>query len=368
MNTVARLHPSLIVSGPRTSAERWSRFVRPDQLYRQARVSGIKKETDDAVSVTLTPMDDQPCIATAGQYLTLITELDNERIKRAYSLSQLPSEHGFTITSKRIDNGRMSGHLNDALKIGDVLQFAGPSGDFVLPQTAPQHYVFAAAGSGITPIMAMLDQLLSIEHSSTQITLLYGNRQEKDILFKPRLDAIANAHKNIVVRYFLTQPPKNWKGDKGRIGIEHFPAAENACFFLCGPASFNQNLVTALRAQGVASDAVRIEHFSQITQASRPHPEHPHPVVFQLPNGESREVTVRPSETLLEAGLRTGIPLQFSCTMGGCGHCRVTVSEGDVAVDEPNCLTESERLAGQALACCARPHSRASVTLPELAS
>lgn len=362
----AALHPSLIAAGLRPSAERWTRFIRPDQLYRQARVSRVVKESGDAVSVTLTPMGDPPDAPVAGRYLTLIADIGGQRVKRAYSLSRVGDEC-LTITSKRVEGGLMSRYLNDQLREGDTLQFAGPSGDFVLPAVAPTHYVFAAAGSGITPIMSMLTQLLEVEGTGTSVTLLYCNRREKDILFRERLDALAAAHDNLTVEYFLTRPTRAWKGHSGRIGIDLVPSVAGSHYFLCGPDSFNETLREALLTRrGVPEKAVSCELFRTLSRESRPHPTEPHPVVFRFGDSE-KEVTVRPAETLLEAGLRAGVPMQFSCTMGGCGHCKVAVISGDIATDEPNCLTEPERNAGQALACCAHPHGRASVTLMEVA-
>jgi ferredoxin len=63
-------------------------------------------------------------------------------------------------------------------------------------------------------------------------------------------------------------------------------------------------------------------------------------------------VTSRAGQTILQAGLEAGIDLPFSCTMGGCGACKVKKQSGTVVMSEPNCLSESEREAGYVLACC----------------
>ena len=201
-------HAVLISSGPRPSAKRWARFVRPDQLHHRAQVRRIVKESNGAASVVLAPDNGIPEGVRAGQFLTLVAQIDGKPVKRAYSLSELPKDGTLTITSKRVEGGVMSAYLNARLREGDWLQFAGPSGDFVLPAQAPGHYVFAAAGSGITPMMAMLDQLLGQEHRTTPITLFYGNRREQDILFRERLDALARRNKNLDVRYVLSKPEK----------------------------------------------------------------------------------------------------------------------------------------------------------------
>ncbi|MCF4164659.1 ferredoxin--NADP reductase [Zavarzinia compransoris] len=330
----------------------------------------IVKETDEAVSVVLAPVDGIPKDLRAGQFLTLIAQIDGQAVKRAYSLSELPNEGTMTITSKRVEGGVMSTYLNTRLREGAWLQFAGPSGDFVLPARVPTHYVFAAAGSGITPIMAMVEQLLEHENNHVPIAVFYGNRREQDILFRERLDAWANRHENLTIHYVLSQPAQDWNGRRGRISAEELRGAApgtGAIYFLCGPDDFNESLRRQLIALAIPAQAIASEQFTTLARESRPHPKDSHIVVFRV-GGSEREVTVRPTETLLEAGLRAGIALPFSCTMGGCGHCKVKILDGDVATDAPNCLTEPELQAGYALACCAYPHHRATVAIEEKVS
>ena len=74
-----------------------------------------------------------------------------------------------------------------------------------------------------------------------------------------------------------------------------------------------------------------------------------------------RKVTQRPGETILDAGLRSGVKLDFSCTVGGCAACKIKVVSGDVTIDEPNCLSAQERAQGYVLGCSA--HANESVVL-----
>ena len=57
----------------------------------------------------------------------------------------------------------------------------------------------------------------------------------------------------------------------------------------------------------------------------------------------------------LQAGLEAGVPLGYSCAMGGCGACKVKLLSGSVHMDEPNALTAQEREQGYVLACIAHP-------------
>lgn len=71
--------------------------------------------------------------------------------------------------------------------------------------------------------------------------------------------------------------------------------------------------------------------------------------------GRAHVVTVQPDETILEAALAAGLPMPFSCTLGGCGACKVALRAGAVDMEEPNCLTPAERAAGHVLTCVGRP-------------
>jgi ferredoxin len=78
------------------------------------------------------------------------------------------------------------------------------------------------------------------------------------------------------------------------------------------------------------------------------------------------EIQVQPGETILDATLAAGLPMPFSCTLGGCGACKVTCHAGTVVMDEPSCLTPAEREAGHVLTCVGRPVGpvRIEVALP----
>ncbi|MDE1012548.1 MAG: FAD-binding oxidoreductase [Paraburkholderia fungorum] len=309
----ARHHPALITAGPRPSGQRWARFVQPYQTYHRARVSRIAKETEHAVSVTLNTVDGLPVGMSAGQYLTLVADIDGRLVKRAYSLSQLPRDGNLTIAYKRVEGGVMSGYLSNRLREGDYLEFAGPGGDFVLPSSAPNPYVFAAAGSGVTPIMAMLLRLLEADGSRVPIVLPYGNRREDEILFRGvLLDGLAERHHNLTIRYFLTKPRKSWRGQRGCLGIDDLcdKRAKGATgkYFLCGPGNFNQVLHDQLIAQRVPAPVILAERFITLSRESRPYPADPHPVLFRF-NGSEKEDTARPAETLLGAGLHAGVPI-----------------------------------------------------------
>jgi ferredoxin len=78
------------------------------------------------------------------------------------------------------------------------------------------------------------------------------------------------------------------------------------------------------------------------------------------------EIQVQPGQTILDTALAAGLPMPFSCTVGGCGACKVECRSGIVELEEPCCLTDAEREAGHVLTCVGRPVGpvRIEVMLP----
>lgn len=74
---------------------------------------------------------------------------------------------------------------------------------------------------------------------------------------------------------------------------------------------------------------------------------------------DDRIVTLRAGETLLDAGLREGLPMPFECRNGACGACKCTLRHGTVKlqVHLESALSAAERAGGQTLLCCAEPLS-----------
>jgi ferredoxin len=79
--------------------------------------------------------------------------------------------------------------------------------------------------------------------------------------------------------------------------------------------------------------------------------------------GHDHGIQVEPGQTILEAALAAGIHMPFSCAMGGCGACRVRRAEGEIQMEEPNCLSRSEREQGYVLTCVGRPLTQSKITV-----
>lgn len=161
----------------------------------------------------------------AGQWLSFkATKPDGEEITRAYSIASPPSEDNrFALCLNRVQDGFTSNYLCD-MKAGDEISCQGPFGDFTL-RPPMRDTVFIATGTGIAPFRSMLHWLLAEKsrHQGKQLSLVFGNRTEKDIYYHDEFLRLAAAHANFHYLPTLSRSDADWKGLRGYVQ-EHVPA------------------------------------------------------------------------------------------------------------------------------------------------
>lgn len=339
---------------------------------RCARVAAVVRQTPDAVTFELAFTEGDVPMWHAGQFMTLVVDVDGQAHRRAYSINTAPEDGRLQVTVKRVRGGKVSNHLVDQVKEGDLLQVLGPSGTFGLApdREIGAHVVLIGGGSGITPLHAIARALLAAD--DVKVTLLYGNRRLDDIIFADALNALANERpERLIVRHVLEEAPPGWTGGVGRLDAGTLEAElarvgdlPSATFFLCGPEGMMDAARATLLARGVDPSRVREERFSSPAQRTATAPTTAQPITLRK-GGRSTSLVAAPGQTLLEAGLAAGVEMPFSCTMGGCAACKVKLLEGEVASDEPNCLTESERAEGWVLTCVSRAAGPVTLEIEE---
>lgn len=282
-----------------------------------------RQETPEVVSFELLPNQFWSA-PRAGQFIELAYTVGGERLERAYSLSAI-GKHTVWITVKR--QGRMSQALHAQLRPGDVVPISGPFGHFVYAgQPALQ---FICAGTGITPCIALLEELQALPAAERPRLSLYAQfARRRDTLFAERLQRLQATGVNVELAYsrepaagapLLTAAPLG----------ERWPELARQTVYLCGPAGFQQALTARLAAAGVSPQRLQIEHFS-VQTASAPELEQLPEVTFRAAHCR---IQMRPEDrhkTLLELGLEHGLNLEKGCRKGYCGSCKLVLHEGEV--------------------------------------
>lgn len=348
----------------------------------ELRVSQIKQETADAVSITFDIPEElrETYAYKAGQYLTLEVPGKKGLIRRAYSLCRAPFEGMWEITIKVQAKGQASRWLNQEVKVGDKLTVFPPYGRFTIEGDPDRKrgYYFITAGSGITPVIAMIRELLEQEPQSF-CYLLYGSRDEESILFREELDTLTLRYSGqLKIDYSLSQPDgkqgglfgrfkkkteSSWSGRTGRIDQPHIlsflheadcPYKEKHAF-LCGPTSLMEVADAALRADGFPPERIHREHFD-----SDPLPATEGGEEAELTatlDGQDIHVHIKPGQTLLEAMMGAGHQVPFSCSSGACASCMAHLDEGEVIMEFAPALDKSEIEDGYILTCQAKAKS-----------
>lgn len=342
----------------RQPSPRWGR-TRSRQRRRTLRVEEVIQETPTTRSFVLEPAGDgMPALSyRAGQHLTLLVDIDGTTHRRCYSFSTAPTAADRpAITVKRLAGGIVSRHLHEQVRAGDTLVALEPTGSFTI-DTDPHSVrtvAFVAGGVGITPLASLAEAVLGDEPGS-RVILLCGHRVEEEIIFRRRLEHLAEtAGDRLQLAFALDDPPPGWTGIRGALDGARTLAAlageKPDAYYICGPEPMMQGVCAALTAAGVSRERVHTERFAYAAANAARIPDHGADITFAA---SGRRVTAKPGQTILQAGLEAGVDLESSCTMGGCGACKVLATGGAVVMSEPNCLSEAEREAGYVLACCA---------------
>ena len=172
--------------------------------FHKLSIQNITKETADAVSVVFDiPESLKPQFQfTAGQYLTLKTNIKGEEVRRAYSICSSPKSDELRVAIKAVENGTFSVHATSVLSQGDIIEVHEPEGNFILEPKNSQNYIGFAAGSGITPILSMIKATLE-EENDASFTLIYGNKSESDTIFKTELESLKKEFENRFNLHFV---------------------------------------------------------------------------------------------------------------------------------------------------------------------
>lgn len=351
-------------------------------------VEKIVDETPDAYSVYLKVDDADLLKYKAGQYITLKLNIKGEELRRAYSLSSSPVvDNNLVVTIKRVADGKASNYIRDNVKAGMSLNILPPMGKFAVslnPANA-KHYVLIGAGSGITPLMSMIKSILKAEPNST-ITLWYGNRTEKSIIFKDELDKLQKkSGKRLNIIYLLTQSGWFWRGEKGRLDKKKvtdllaklFMKGDSLqkIYYICGPNEMMQDAQKALEEQGVNMKDVFREYYSAPAPSdaeaekalleAAAEAEKEAAIIMEVASapagngtpakiildGQSYDITVKTGQYILDAAVAAGIDPPYACQAGICTTCRAKLKKGKVHMDEKEGLSDQEIEQGFVLTC-----------------
>ncbi|MCW2651959.1 MAG: 3-ketosteroid 9alpha-monooxygenase subunit [Mycobacterium sp.] len=334
----------------------------------ELQVADVVEETDDARSLVFKVPDGpgDPAIPehklryAPGQFLTLRVPSDRTgSVARCYSLCSSPfTDDALTVTVKRTEGGYASNWLCDHAHPGMKLHVLAPSGTFV-PPTLDADFLLVAAGSGITPMMAICKSALA--EGGGKVVLLYANRDEKSVIFGGALRELAAKYPDrlTVVHWLESVQGLPTATALGNLLAPY--AGHDA--YICGPGPFMQAADSALGSIGVPKDHVHIEVFRSLDTdpfaavvIEDDEDEPPATAMVEL-DGQTHTVRWPRRAKLLDVLLDAGLDVPFSCREGHCGACACLKRTGQIEMEVNDVLEPSDLDEGLILACQARPRT-----------
>lgn len=349
----------------------------PDRFH-VLTVAAVERDTASAVRVRLAvPEALKPSfVYKPGQHLIFRRTVDGVEQRRTYSICSGPADGDLTVTIKALPGGLFSSHVMPSLAAGDVVEVMEPAGRFVLGEAdgLARTCLAIAAGSGITPVICMIRHLLAREPESRFI-LVYGNRDTGSILFRRELEELKDRYlQRLTVVHVLSQggaesdnPLLNGRIDATKIEnllprlIDPRSISEA---FLCGPGSMAKEALGALVQIGLPRERIRHEFFyrgsqpfAERTPPSAKEPDQGQHEAILIIDGVRHQVAVHADEAIVDAALRSGLNVPYSCKGGMCCTCRAKLVEGQADMAQNFSLAPWEVERGFILTCQSRIRS-----------
>jgi stearoyl-CoA 9-desaturase NADPH oxidoreductase len=310
------LHAAVDSVFDKNTADFWLQKLNPLWSVYQPLGKIIKKEhvAHDLVSLTL-QVNRHFNFGEAGQHHPIYVVVDGVRYERSYSLTRVDAQH-MLLSVKKVENGLVSTQLTEHTQVGDILEFGQPFGDMTLAQTQ-KSLLLLAAGSGITPMLSMLEaRAVEKTQNSAPIELMYWVKTAEDAAFKQRFEQLKQSLPHFNFQIFYTQ-----QGDArlNQAQVEQCTGLSETTVYACGPSGF----VTTVETLFVSAAQLKTEAFSLSELASDEEG------FIQVTLTQSNQTISIPKGQSILVGLeQQNIKPKHGCRMGICNKCACNKVEG----------------------------------------
>jgi len=340
--------------------------------FHPLKISNIIKETPDCISVCFDTKDNTNFTFREGQNITIKKTINGEEVRRSYSICTAPHEHQLKIAIKKVDGGLFSTFANEQLKANEILEVMPPTGKFNAHINEKNgNYLAVAAGSGITPIIAIIKHTLHIQPNST-FTLVFGSKNRASIIFFEELENLKNKYmERFTLINILSREKTDADVNYGRINEEKLKQLNKlldykkfSSAYLCGPESMIFSAADYLEKSGMAKSNIHFELFTTPGQTVNTITKKnfvednsaPKSNVTIKVDGRSFSFDLSfKGNSILDEALKQGADLPFACKGGVCCTCRAKLMEGQVNMDVNYALEPEEVEQGFILTCQSHP-------------
>lgn len=341
-------------------------FCKNFYMFHPLKVGAIRPLTADAKAITFeVPYELRDSFAfKAGQYVTIEIEIDGEYVRRPYSISSSTRSEHITVGVKQVPEGRFTTYILNELREGMTLNVSEPEGRFVYESPGnPENVLLIAAGSGITPVLSITDEVLR-STVGNRCLLIYGNRRPEETMFSQDLQAYSEEFPDRFQLRPVYSRATVEGADYGRIdqgillkNLHNFAALEDIDrVYICGPQEMIERIKEVLVKKGMPEDRLFFELFTPPKTV-----EEPKPVATAgtteatvILDGISHRINFPTGSFLLDEVLKAGLDAPYSCQGGICSSCVAKISDGQATMIKNQILTDQEVEEGLILTCQAR--------------
>jgi len=338
--------------------------------FHSLKVLGVEPVAEQAVQLRLAipPALRGEFTFSPGQHVALRAVLEGREVRRTYSIVNAAPGNEIRLGIRVQRPGGLAHHLATAVRSGDSVEVLNPTGRFMRSAASAEarSYLALAAGSGITPVLAIMTAVLEQEPASTFV-LIYGNRSAARTMYLEEIQALKNRFMSrLAVHFLMSQEAQENELFNGRLNGERVKALAGLLFepasvdevFICGPGSMVASTRDALRELGTTAPM----HFERFTTTDDPAQAAAAPATTDeaaitiIQDGRRRSFKMQPGDaSVLDAAARAGIDLPFACRSGVCSTCRARIVSGAATMAHNVALENWELEAGYILCCQARP-------------
>ena len=304
--------------------------------FHKLSVKTINRETDTSVSISFNITDNLKNAFSfkAGQYITLKTNINNNEVRRDYSLCVAPKGGELKVAVKEVKDGTFSAYANNQLKVGDSLEVAPPKGRFIFEPNDKKikNIALFAAGSGITPIMSIIKCALQ-EEVHSKVILVYGNKSTKDTMFLNELLELQHQYSDrFSIQFVFSQTDEDdaifgriEKSTVNYIMKNKHKHIEVDAFYLCGPEGMIHTVKDVLTEHGINENRIHFELFKAAKSSEILDDNTPSQLgktkITVIVDDEETTFEMSAKQTILEAALDEDLDAPYSCQGGICSSC-----------------------------------------------
>ncbi|QQK41801.1 Cytochrome b5 reductase, putative [Penicillium digitatum] len=217
-------------------------FLEPQQYKRLSLVEKTELATNVYRFVFALPAATDVVGLPIGQHIAIRAVVDGATVTRSYTPISNNLDRGrIELVIKCYPDGLLSGKYLAGLTVGDEVEFRGPKGSMRYTKGLCRKIGMVAGGTGITPMYQLIRAICENDTDTTEVSLIYANRSESDILLREELERFARQYpQNLKLWYLLDSAPEGWTYGSGFVDqavlAEQLPApSPDTKVMLCGP-------------------------------------------------------------------------------------------------------------------------------------